>query len=203
MNAIRVPLEKFDLDGFINKTLKFLDYKADYPTLAITWVEAPGRYPNDETDENWDFRSKLLCEPVYLFFPFALPDMEGSFDCADGQSYRVTAKDYYGEDEEWDDEEGYDDDDEEFSIEDIIGYLIRFIDGVFDINLAICPLSGGFPPPTVDLLDEKHFLEKKLIDFISGFVSADTEIRGESSQSPFNLERFRITKQEAGSRNGL
>ena len=48
--------------------------------------------------------------------------------------YRVTAKDFYGEDEEWDDEEGYDDDDEEFTMEDIIGYLIRFDNGTFEVT---------------------------------------------------------------------
>ncbi len=170
MKEIRIPLEKFDLDGFIKETLRFLDDKVDHPTLAITWVVAPGSYPNDETDENWDFRSKLLNEHVYLFFPFALPDMEGSFDCADGQPYRVRAEDVWGKDEEWDDEEGYDDDDEEFTIEDIIGYLIRFDNGRFEVNPAVCPLSGGYPSPTVDLLNENHFLEKQQADFLNRFI---------------------------------
>ena len=86
MKEVRIPLEKFDLDGFINKTLRFLDEKADPAYFSHYVGGSSRRYPNDETDENWDFRSKLLSEPVYLFFPFALPDMEGSFDCADGLS---------------------------------------------------------------------------------------------------------------------
>jgi hypothetical protein len=169
MRKILIASETFDLDGFISETLRFLDDKVDQPTLAITWVEAPGRYPNDETDENWDFRAKLMNEPVYLFFPFALPDMEGSFDCADGRSYRVRAEDVWGKDEECE-EEGYDDSDEEFVLEDIIGYLIRLDKGTFEVNLAICPLRGGYPPPTVDLLDENHFLEKQQADFLNRFI---------------------------------
>ena len=109
MKEIRIPSAKFDLDGFISETLRFLDGKANYPTLAITWVEAPGRYPNDETDESWDFKAKLLTEAVYLFFPFALPDMEGSFDCADGQSYK----------DPWDAMQGLDEGEEEPEDEDV------------------------------------------------------------------------------------
>ena len=69
MKEMRIPLEWFDLDGFINETLKFLDRKVDHPTLATTWVEAPGRRPHDENDENWDFRAKLLSEPVDPLLP--------------------------------------------------------------------------------------------------------------------------------------
>jgi hypothetical protein len=175
MQAKRIPLKKFDLDGFICETLRFLDGKANYPTLAITWVEAPGRYPNDEADESWDFKAKLLTEAVYLFFPFALPDMEGSFDCADGRSYLVTASDFYREGDEGPAEEYDDNPDERFAIEDIIGSLLRVDGHEMTMNLAICPLSGCIPPPTIDLLPEGHFIEQKLMDFVNRFVIRDSQ----------------------------
>jgi hypothetical protein len=175
MQEIRMPLGWFDLDGFINKTLSFLDGKVNYPTLAITWAEAPGRCPNDETDENWDFRSKLLNEPVYVFFPLALPDMEGSFKCADGTSYLVRARDLDEEYNEDPAEECEEDSDERFVIEDIIGALLRVDGNEMTVNLAVCPLSGCIPPPTIDLLDEGHFLEQLIVDFVNRFVIRDAQ----------------------------
>ena len=175
MTEIRIPLEKFDLDSFIDGTLAFLKGKADSPTLAITWVDEPGRYSNDETDVNWDFKSKLLTEPVSVFFPLALPDMEGSFECADGTSYLVTARDFYEEDDT-DPEQEYDEDpDERFVMEDIIGALLRVDGNEMTVNLAVCPMSGCIPPPTIDLLPEGHFLEKRLVDFVNGFVIQDAQ----------------------------
>jgi hypothetical protein len=175
MKEIRMPLKWFDLDGFITETLRFLDGKANYPTLAITWVGAPGRCPNDETDENWDFRSKLLTESVFLFFPLALPDMEGSFDCADGSSYLVTARDFYGEDDEEPVKEYDDDPEERFVIEDVIGALLRVDGNEMTVNLAVCPMSGCLPPPTVDLLVDGHFLERLLVYFMNRFVIRDAQ----------------------------
>ncbi len=184
MKEIRIPLEKFDLDGFINETLKFLDRKVDHPRLAITWVEAPGRCPNDETDKNWDFRSKLLSEPVYLFFPFALPDLEGSFNCADGQSYMHPSdagdRSYGGEAES-----EYEEEIEENPLrEDIIGYLVQVKDGTISIMSAICPLCGCCPPPTVDLLPDGYFLEQPLVNFIKGFVPKDLQASSSDEIAP-------------------
>jgi hypothetical protein len=174
MKEIRIPLEKFDLDGFINETLRFLDSKVNYPTLAITWVEAPGHCPNDETDENWDFRAKLLREPVFLFFPFAIPDLEGSFDCADDQSYMDPWHDETrpcgGEGEPEDEDEDDKTDDSPFFGETLVGFLIRVEEGTISLTSAVCAMCGCCPPPTVDLLPDGGFLEKPLVDFVSLFM---------------------------------
>jgi hypothetical protein len=196
MEQIRIPLDMFNLDGFISETLRFLDNTVDYPTLAITWVEAPGRCPNDETDESWDFKSKLLTEAVYLFFPFAITDMEGSFDCADGQSYRhpSVALQQLAEDQE---EPDYGDQIGECPFGDaIIGYLIRVEEGTISVASAVCAICGCYPPTTVDLLPDGDFLEKPLVDFIKGFVKADHETLGQSRSSFFNIGDFRLGRPE-------
>lgn len=175
MHEIRVPLEWFDLDGFITETLRFLDNHVDHPTLAITWVQAPGRCPNDETDRNWNFRAKLLDESVFLFFPFAITDMEGSFDCADGQSYRHAS---YGIEEvdEGEDEPEYEDETDESPFgDDVIGYLIKVEDGTITLNSSICAICGCYPPPTVDLLPDADFLEGPLVEFVNSFVIQDAQ----------------------------
>src|SRR5208283_5038098 len=119
MKDINVPVENFDLDGFINKTMDFLKTQTSEeinPSAAITWVESPDRCPHDEGEQGWDFRSKLLEGKVFLFFPFGFSDLEGSFDCADGNSYR----DKSGEGESAENE-----DDERLFGDGIIGYLVR------------------------------------------------------------------------------
>jgi hypothetical protein len=161
MKEICIPLEKFDLDRFIGKILDFLKSQVTEdvdPSCAISWVESPGGCPNDGDDGGWDFRSKLLNGKAFLFFPFAFPGYEGSFECADGNCYRVLSED---EDE---------DDDQDFVEEDVIGYLVRVSDGSISIASAICPLSGSIPPPTIDLLHYCKELEQPMIDFIQGFI---------------------------------
>jgi len=119
MNELRVPLEKFDLDRFSVKILDFLKNQAAEdldPSGSIYWVESPDRCPHDEGEQGWDFRSKLLEGKVFLFFPFGFSDLEGSFDCADGNSYR----DKSGEGESAENE-----DDERLFGDGIIGYLVR------------------------------------------------------------------------------
>lgn len=184
MKEIRIPLKKFDLDGFISATLKFLDRKVDHPSLAITWVEAPDGCPNYETDENWDFRSKLLNEPVYLFFPFALPDLEGSFNCADGQSYMHPSdalQDFNVGEEEFKDQ---DETDESPFGASIIGYLIQVEDGTISLTSAVCAMCGCLPPPTVDLLPDGYFLEQPLVNFIKGFVLRDLQSSSSDEIAP-------------------
>lgn len=203
MKEMHIPLEKFDLDEFIHETLKFLDNTVDHPTLAITWMEAPGRCPNDETDENWDFRSKLLKEDVYLFFPFAITDMEGSFDCADGHSYRHAS---HGIEEldEGQQEPNYEDQDEldesPFG-DDIIGFMIRVENRTISITSAICAICGLCPGSKLYLLPDGGFLEKPLVDFIKGFVNADFEVTERLPSGSLNIEDFRLTTQESESRN--
>jgi hypothetical protein len=166
-----MPLEWFDVEGFITETMRYLDERVNYPTLAITWVEAPGSCPNDETDENWDFRSKLLREGVYLFFPFAITDMEGSFDCADGQSYRHASFGIEEVDEGEEESEYEDEIDESPFGDDVIGYLIKVEDETITLNSSICAICGCCPPPTVDLLPDGDFLEEPLVGFIKRFIT--------------------------------
>ena len=165
MKDINVPLENFDLDGFINKTMDFLKAQASEdldPSGSIYWVESPGRCPHDEGEKGWDFRSKLLEGKVFLFFPFGFSDLEGSFDCADGNSYT----DRSGEAESAEDE-----DDDCLCGDDIIGYLARVNDGSISIQFAICALAVCLPPPTVDLLTDCRVLEQPITQFIQGFVN--------------------------------
>ena len=166
MQDINVPLKNFDLDGFINKTMDFLKAQASEdldPSGSIYWVESPGRCPHDEGEKGWDFRSKLLEGKVFLFFPFGFSDLEGSFDCADGNSYRDSSGDVgYVENEE---------ETEKCSFGDgIIGYLVRVNDGSISIRAAICALAVCLPPPTVDLITDCGVFEQPMTEFIQAFV---------------------------------
>jgi hypothetical protein len=161
MKEIRVPLKKFDLDAFIGKVLNFLTaqvLEGIDPSCATYWVESPGHSLQDGGDGGWDFRSKLVNDGVRVFFPFAIPDYKGSFECADCNRYRVPAED----------EDEYD---AQCSVEeDIVGYFVHVSDGVISIASAICPLSGSMPPATIDLLSDCKELEQPMIDFIHGFM---------------------------------
>jgi len=87
--------------------------------------------------------------------------MEGSFDCADGNSYT---------DRSGDDESAEDEDDDCLCGDDIIGYLICVNDGSICIRAAICALAVCLPPPTVDLITDCGVFEQPMTEFIQGFV---------------------------------
>lgn len=171
MKEIRIPMEKFDLDGFINETLRFLETVVSEecdPSYGITWVEAPGGYPYDGDTTGWDFRSKLMNESVYLFFPFASFFGEKLVGCADGNSYQCPWKNSgYWDPSQDEDDEG---DELPFTVEDLVGYLVRVEDGTISIMSATSGPFAGMPPFRVDLLPGGDFLEQPLVDFVNRFI---------------------------------
>jgi hypothetical protein len=138
MKEIRISMEKFDLDGFIKKVLEFLESVVSEecdPTYGITWSETPDGYPRYGSEEGWDFKTKLLDEPVILFFPFASFWGEKTVRCADGNLYQCPWKNTGYWDPCEDEDEG-DDEENPFGCEDLVGYLVRVQDG------TICITSG-------------------------------------------------------------
>ncbi len=164
MKEISVPLENFDLDGFINRTIDFLKTQTSEeidPSAAITWVESPGLGPHDEDEQGWDFKAKLLEGEVFILFPFAPPGDSVELYCADGKSYNLSS----------------DDDEHEEGIyvdtffDATIGYLVRVDNGTISFNSAICPIAGGCGPPArVNLYPDCGVLEQPMTEFIQGFV---------------------------------
>jgi hypothetical protein len=169
MKEMRIPLEKFDLDGFVSGIMIFLKSRTlegSDPSPLICWAESPGAELQFVDENGWDFRSKLLNEPDYLFFPFAHPDLRGSFDCADGQSYRVRVNHLWGEDGKCADLEKREESDEPVLVEVIFGYLVRLDGGEVEVILADFPLMGF----TVNPICDGHFLEQQMVDFINRFI---------------------------------
>ncbi|MFH1114172.1 MAG: hypothetical protein V1792_09650 [Pseudomonadota bacterium] len=176
MKEIRIPLETFDLDGFINDTLHFLETVVSEecdPSYGITWVEAPGGYPHDGDQQGWDFRAKLMNEPVHLFFTFAFFSDDKIVDCADGNSYQCPWKNtgYCDPAQEEDDEA----DSIPFTVEDLVGYLVRVEEGTISVSSATSGAVLGMPPFRVDLLPDGDFLEQPLVNFVNRFVIRDVQ----------------------------
>jgi hypothetical protein len=178
MKEIRIPLEMFNLDEFLNQTLRFLrtvvTEECD-PSYGVTWVEAPGGYPHDGDQQGWDFRAKLMNEPVHLFFTFAFFSDDKVVDCADGNSYPCPWKNtgYWDPSQEEDDEE--DDNSIPFTVQDLVGYLIRVEDGIISCSSATSRPFAGMPPFRVDLLPDGDFLEQPLVEFVNRFVIQDAQ----------------------------
>lgn len=171
MQEIRMPLQLFDLDGFIKETLEFLKTVVSEecdPSYAITWSSAPGGYPYDGDQKGWDFKSKLMNEPIYLFFPFAHFVEDKLVGCADGRFYQCPWKNTGY----WDPaDEGEEGDDIPFTVEDHVGYLVRVEDGTIIFSLATSGPFAGIPPIKVIPLSDGDFLAKPLIAFIKRFIT--------------------------------
>jgi len=167
MKHIHMPLEKFDLDGFINKTISFIEAQISKkidPSAAIVWVEAPGRGPYDEGDHGWDFKAKLMEGEVFLLFPFALPGDSIELHCADGKSYNISS-------DSPDDEESEEGVYVDTFFDATIGYLVRVDNGTISLSSAICPIPGGCGPfARVNLYPDAGVLEQPMTEFIQGFI---------------------------------
>ena len=165
MKDINVPVENFDLDGFINKTMDFLKTQSSEevdPSAFITWVESPGRGPNDEGEKGRDFKAKLLEGKVFLFFPFASPGDPVELHCADGNSYSLSS------DEDEDGEGSYED---EF-FDAFVGYLVRVDNRTISFSSAICPVVVGCGPLSrINLHPDCGVFEQPMTEFIQGFVN--------------------------------
>lgn len=167
MKEIRIPLEQFDLDAFLARSVEFLGGQASTevdPTYLMVRVESPGDVPVFGPEDGWDVLSALKLESKMVFFPFAFADADGTLTCADGNTYGPVSDDKDPEDELF------------IGIEDSVGFLVQAEDNEVIINSAIH--AGGACPgplPSVDLCGDCQVLEGPMMRFIEGFVQSERQ----------------------------
>jgi|GEM_PF-514550 len=165
MKEIQISLEEFDLEALLETTVQFLKEQVSPevdPTYGIVWVQSNDDVPVFGPESGWDVPSGLKKEGKIVFFPFARADADGTFTCADGNTYGAAP----------DDEES--DDYMLIGMEDSIGFLVQVKDGTVIINSAIH--AGGAcpgPPPSIDLSPDCGVLEKPMEKFIKDLVRSD------------------------------
>jgi len=161
MKEIRIPLEQFDLEAFLDRTIEFLKgwmaSEVD-PTYALVWVRSLKDVPVFGLESGWDVLSGLA-EGKMVFFPFAYADADGVLDCSDGNTYGPTSDD--------EDSEG----EMIVGMEDSVGFLVKVKDGIVIINAGI-HLGGACPGPGpgIDLCLDCGVLEGPMEKFIRGFI---------------------------------
>jgi hypothetical protein len=87
-----IPLERFDLDGFYNWTIKFIRAKisgSGDPTFAIAYAEELDGRPSFGALVGLDILAMLLAGEGIFFFPFAGVDENRMIYCANGASYEM------------------------------------------------------------------------------------------------------------------
>jgi hypothetical protein len=163
MKEISIPLEYFNMDPFVDKTIDFIKsriYPGTNPICEIVCVEQPGDVPISDLKTEWEVRASLNEGMRSFFFTFAYADEDGLLVCADGKSYRS------GDDDE-DSEDGI-----LIGMEDSLGYLVKVENGLVIINTAI-HAGGAFPGPlsSVELVKDCYVLEAPMAKFIGTFVT--------------------------------
>jgi hypothetical protein len=163
MKEIRIALEAFDLEAFLERTLEFLREwiapEAD-PIHLIARVQSMGEAPVFGPASGWSVISGLT-EGEMVFFPFAYTDGDRLY-CADRIELLLFSIDIkYGH--------------EMFiGLEDSIGYLVQIKDRTVLVNSAICTDEGSLgSAPRIDLYPNSGFLEKSMESFIRGFTCGD------------------------------
>ena len=162
MKEIRTQLANFDINAFLARTVQFLGHqvspKVD-PTYGIVWVQSVGDVPVFGPESGWDVLAALVKEEKIIFFPFAHADADGTFTCADGNTY-ASLSDYQDSADQM-----------IIGLEDSLGFLVQVKGGYVIINSAIH--AGGActgPSPSVALYPNCGVLEKPMEKFIQGFI---------------------------------
>lgn len=162
MKEIRIPLEEFALEAFLDRTVEFLSERMSSevdPTFAIVWVQSLGDVPIFALESGWDVLKALREEGKKVFFPFAYTDVDGTLTCADGNTYGPAPDDEGSARELL------------IGLEDTVGYLVQVQDGAVNIYSAI-HTGGGCPGPAprVGLRSSCGILDGPMDKFIRGFI---------------------------------
>jgi hypothetical protein len=153
MKQMSIRLDKFDLIGFFWKIHDFLEGRVrnNFDAGAIiSRIESVENWPNDEDAEDWSFGSELINDELFVFFPFAIPNSEAVYECADDSRCKI-----------WpcvrQDEMG------------IRGYLVRVTHGTVTIASADFYYLLEILPPMIDLVED-GVMKKRMTAFVQKFV---------------------------------
>ena len=170
MKENRIPLENFDLEGFVGKIESYLKVRiwSDLnPFLVMEAMDEINGQPYSAFENAIDLIESLKGGQQLVFFPFADYDEDGTI-CADGKLYKE------GREQEIEDGEVIE---ETFFVgmEESLGFLVQLEGGdlVFRPAMYICGACIA-PPPRVDLVDDCDFLEQPMTRFLEEFVKPNS-----------------------------
>lgn len=167
MKQLIIAEDKFDFDGLLDATYKFLrqDFYEEDPSLLVMVMEEGDDYPGENSDH--DVREELA-QGMKALIPFALPDGEECTHCVFGPNYRLElTPEEEDEDEIWaGDQPWY------LDLNDLVGFLVAKRDGEYIIDMA--KYIGGacmFPPPSLEILENAGIFEEAMVTFINQFIN--------------------------------
>ena len=168
MIEIKMPVQKFDVEGFVTDILKFIESQgigADGPETVIAEVEEDGSTPNwGELISDRNILHELLEEEKALFFTFSDTNIGEPISCADGNSYQID------NDEEYDEE---DDEEESFCMgeAEVVGYVLKVSQGELSIQTVVHgPGLMCFDGPSVEEIEDAGPFEQGMTEYLKRFV---------------------------------
>jgi hypothetical protein len=164
---LSVPLDKFDFDGMVKKTLTFAKDSLASPYFAIPWTvgqKGAPHYGKDEEEEidfdnipektDRDLYNELTNEGKSLFFTFTASNVGEPIECADGKTY------------------GNEDEDEELGIGegDCYGFLLKSDNGMLKVFSASSFGGECMRGPEIETVEDCGIFEKPMEKFIGKFI---------------------------------
>ena len=184
MKEMKMPVQKFDVEGFVTDILKFLksqEIGGDEPDVVIAEVEEDGSTPDwGESIPNRNIIRELLEEEKALFFTFSNTNSGEPIPCADGKTYQI---DYDEEDcdevdegnEETDEAEEEEDDSAEYSLGlgegEVVGYVLKVSQGELSIQTVVHgPGMMCFDAPSVEEIEDAGPFEQGMTEYLKRFI---------------------------------
>lgn len=168
MDEILIPLNEFDLPGFIGRIVSFIGQLGrgnPAPITAIPVVEDNGLTPNlyehaaDRTPHD-----ELLKENKTLYFPFSSSNTGEPVLCADGRKYNVL---------EPEDKEKYELALLTMDTTETVGFLVRIVDNKVSIQFAKQFIGNADGPASVEVLKHVGQFEDGMKAFLEAFISGE------------------------------
>ncbi len=166
MRELRVPVNRFDLESFIDEIFNFLKTVLDEdtdPSYAVAWLREDNGEPDyGPENESRDHREELLEDRKILFFPFSTSNVDQLITCADGEEYELVGLYEADPDEEY----------EEFQLgdTDVLGYLIKVENREFVINSAVHGGGDSRRGPYIRIVQDCDHLDEPLHDFVIHYI---------------------------------
>lgn len=173
MEQLKMPVEDFNLEKFVETTLEFLkgiiNPEVD-PTCVIDVHDSEKDVPEVDVTERRDVINEMKEFGAILFFPFSEPNVGDPIKCADGNEYILPTD--CADDCDNPESECSDEVDDNFCMGDTdnVGYLVGVRGGVLTIDSAMYYSGSCTFPSSSDLKEDCYIFDQPMTEFVNRFI---------------------------------
>lgn len=166
MDEVKMPLNTFDLTGFIGRTVNFvreLGAGNPAPITAIPVVEKNGLTPDlYESATDRTLHDELVKENKAIYFPFSSSNTGEPVLCANGKEYSVPKPEG---------KHKYESTEHTLDSTETVGFIFKVSGDQLSIQFAKHFIGNADGPASVEILEHVGEFEAPMMAFLETFIS--------------------------------